>query len=720
MCNVLCLTFFKRHPETVLYKDGNYKPVNKMERTLGTSGYISLSLFVVTIFLSAFLLFQVQPLIAKHILPWFGGSPSVWTVCMLFFQMLLIGGYAYAHLLDGYLTPRKQAVTHIMLLCAALIWLPIIPDATWKPQNDEMPVLHILLLLLASVGLPYFALSTTGSLFQTWFRRLHKGRSPYPLYAVSNTGSLLALLSYPLLVEVWWSTDDLGVIWSGGFALFVLLSSVVAFRLATTTGDILTAATSMITSSVPERVDGEVRFLWLSLPAMASILLLAITNHLTQNVAVVPFLWIVPLSLYLLSFILCFESDRWYRRTGWWLAFFLALIAVSYSMYPGVAMSLLAKLTLYNTFFFITCMVCHGELVKLRPHGRALTAFYLYIAFGGALGGLFVAVIAPLLFSDYLELHVSLALVYLLAPLAVFRDKSSRCYAGKSRWLWGLYFIGGVLLGVLLYINNVYTNTRFTETSRNFYGVLHIADDNTGKIRQIFHGNIVHGMQYLDQKRRHQPTSYYTANSGVGQVMELTAAADKQRRIGIIGLGAGTLASYGQAGDILRFYEINPEVVRLATERFFYLSDTPALVETVVGDARLMLEAEADKDFDVFVIDAFSGDAIPVHLLTYEAFTIYNRHLKDDGVICVHISNRYLDLRPAIEAMATAFGLSSSTISSKGSISNGSSAADWMILTRNTALLTKLDGIAAQKAGAPVLSKPWTDSHSNIFTLLKH
>ena len=693
-----------------------------MDSTLKNSNYpsLSLSLFVVTIFLSAFLLFQVQPLIAKHILPWFGGSPSVWTVCMLFFQMLLIGGYAYAHLLDAHLTPHKQAITHIIILCATLLWLPIIPDTAWKPQNSETPVLHILLLLMTSVGLPYFALSTTGTLFQAWFRRLHKGHSPYPLYAVSNAGSLLALLSYPIIVEVWWSTDEQGWFWSVGFTLFVLLSCVVAYRLTTAAGT-LSAEASTITSSLAEKVDGEIRFLWLSLPAIASILMLAITNHLTQNVAVVPFLWIVPLSLYLLSFILCFESERWYRRTVWWSAFFLALIAVSYSMYPGVAMSLslLTTLTLYNTFFFIACMVCHGELVRLRPHGKALTAFYLYIAFGGALGGLFVAVIAPLLFSSYLELHVSLALVYLLAPLAVFRDKSSRYYAGKPRWLWGLWFIGGVLLGVLLYINKAYTHTTYTESSRNFYGVLHIADDNTGNIRKIFHGNILHGTQYLDAKRRHQPTTYYSADSGVGQVMALTAA-DKQRRIGIIGLGAGTLASYGQAGDILRFYEINPEVVRLATERFFYLSDTPALVETVVGDARLMLEAEVDQDFDVFVIDAFSGDAIPVHLLTHEAFTIYNRHLKDDGVICVHISNRYLDLRPVIEAMATAFGLSSATIKSEGSISNGSTRADWMVLTRNTALLTMLDGIAAQQAAAPVLSKPWTDSHSNIFTLLKH
>ncbi len=693
-----------------------------MDSTLKNSNYpsLSLSLFVVTIFLSAFLLFQVQPLIAKHILPWFGGSPGVWTVCMLFFQMLLIGGYAYAHLLDAHLTPRKQAITHIIILCATLLWLPIIPEAAWKPQNSETPVLHILLLLTTSVGLPYFALSTTGTLFQAWFRRLHKGRSPYPLYAVSNTGSLLALLSYPVIVEVWWSTDEQGWFWSVGFTLFVLLSCVVAYRLSSAAGT-LSSEASTITSSLVEKVDGEIRFLWLSLPAIASILMLAITNHLTQNVAVVPFLWVVPLSLYLLSFILCFESERWYRRTVWWPAFFLALIAVSYSMYPGVAMSLslLATLTLYNTFFFIACMVCHGELVKLRPHGKALTAFYLNIAFGGALGGLFVAVIAPLLFSSYLELHVSLALVYLLAPLAVFRDKSSRYYAGKPRWLWGVWFIGGMLLGVLLYINNVYTHTRFTESSRNFYGVLHITDDNSGNMRQFIHGNILHGTQYLDAKRRRQPTSYFTAVSGVGQVMVLTAA-NKQRRIGIIGLGAGTLASYGQAGDILRFYEINPEVVRLANERFFYLSDTLALVETVVGDARLMLEAEVDQDFDVLVVDAFSGDAVPVHLLTHEAFTIYNRHLKDDGVICVQITNRYLNLRPAIEVMATAFGLSSATIKSEGSTSNGSSPATWMVLTRNTSLLTELDGIVAQQVDAPIVSKPWTDSRSNIFTLLKH
>lgn len=693
-----------------------------MESALRKRTQLSLALFVTTIFLSAFLLFQVQPLIAKHILPWFGGAPGVWTVCMLFFQILLLAGYAYAHYLDGYLSHHNQALVHIIVLILSVLWLPIIPDDSWQYQNGEAPIIQILLLLLVSVGMPYFVLSTTGILLQAWFRDTHPGNSPYPLYAVSNTGSLLALLSYPLLIEVWWSTDVQGKLWSVGFGLFVLLNAAIILSLLKGSSDKNRTTRIPPPHLLPVQVDGVVRFLWLALPALGTMMLLAFTNHLTQNVAVVPFLWILPLALYLLSFILCFESDKWYRRNIWWTLFIPALTAVGYSLYPGAVISLIQQVILYNIFFFIAAMICHGELVKLRPYSTSITVFYLYVAAGGALGGIFVAVIAPFLFSDYLELHTSLGLLYLLAPMAVFRDKNSKYHGGKPRWIWGLFVIGGILLGVLLYANIAFNSNRYNEVSRSFFGVLRVQHQtiNNYPIRKLIHGNTMHGTQFLDEGLSRTATSYYATNSGVGQVMNHTKEAGTPRRIGIIGLGVGTLASYGETGDTFRFYEINPNVARMAHEHFSYLSDSYAEIEIILGDARKKMGLEPDNKYDILVLDAFSSDAIPVHLLTKEAFSLYNQHIKKQGIICVHISNRHLNLEPIVKAAAKNFDLSTIRVRSHAGTEIDNTPSDWMVLSRDSLVLANIEGADATNQELTVEPiQAWTDKYSNIFTLLK-
>lgn len=680
--------------------------------------------YALTIFTGAFLLFQVQPLIGKYILPWFGGGPGVWTTCMLFFQMLLLGGYAYAHLLTTRLRPRAQTVVHLVLLLAALALLPIIPSDAWKPAPGSEPVGSILLLLTVCVGLPYFVLSTTGPLLQCWFSLRHPGVSPYRLYALSNVGSLLALVSYPFLVEPALSRREQALLWSGGMVLFAVCCGYCAWQLR---------RQPLAPVNVPVGQGGETedapiswrrRLLWLALPAVASVLLLATTNKLCQDVAVIPFLWVLPLSLYLLSFIISFDNPRWYSRLWFGPALMLALGWVVSVMIIGTKVPLLHQIGAYSTAVFVCCMVCHGELYRLKPATRQLTSFYLLISAGGALGGLCVAVLAPLVFTDFFELHLGLFACALLALAVLFGDRAGALYRGRRLWAWACLVLALICLGLAL-VHEVRAGKRSAiMSSRNFYGTLTVFEynesDADSRYYVLQHGRITHGLQFRDPVSSRWPTTYYGETSGIGLVLRHFPRQQGQR-IGLVGLGTGSLAVYAKAGDYLRIYEINPAVKQLAATAFSYLKESPAKIEVAMGDARLSMEREAPRQFDVLALDAFSSDAIPAHLLTREAFAVYQRHLKPDGVIAVHISNRHLNLEPVVKKLAEHFKYRTAVIDFTEDSENWwLYSCTWVLVTNNQKLLK--DSSIAGATNPPKTNQApvrlWTDDYSALFQVL--
>jgi len=681
--------------------------------------------YALTISLSAFLLFEVQPVIAKIILPWFGGSSAVWSTCMLFFQLVLLLGYAYAHWLNK-LAPRKQAIAHVSLLAVSLAVLPIIPSPAWKHSSIGQPSLTILALLAVTVGLPYFLLSATSPLLQAWYARSHKAGLPYRFFALSNFFSMLALLSYPFLIEPNLASRTQALVWSAAFVVFALLCGLTAWRASAYTvgpsGDATADRNQHVTPPT-----AAARLLWLGLAASASILLLAVTTHLTQDVAAIPFLWILPLAAYLLSFIVCFESPRLYRRAVFVPLLIASLLFMAYRLWPDHArMNLRLVITLFPLALFVCCMVCHGELARLKPHPRYLTGFYVIVSLGGAVGGLFVGLLAPNVFQAYYEFPIGLALCALVAAIVFARA----LWSAPRIWTHTGISVMVVLLAGYFYFLRVIMFQMvdgYQVVTRNFYGQLRVADDGDPRIdddasRRLVHGVINHGQQMLLEEYRRRPVSYFCPQSGIGRGM--TALEGHPRRIGILGLGCGTLAAYGRLGDTIRIFEINPKVLEIANRNFTYLKDTPAKVEVALGDGRLVLEGESTEParlFDILVMDAFSGDSVPVHLITKEAFAIYFRHLKPTGILAVNISNSYLALDPVIERAANAFD--------KVALVYHWTPADDDILCFSCSWVLLMDRSTAAahpelRAQAKVLrqEKPfriWTDDFSNMFGILK-
>ncbi len=598
----------------------------------------------------AFLLFLVQPLIGKFVLPWFGGAPGVWTTCLLFFQILLLGGYAYAHLSSRLLKPRAQVLLHLALVALALITLPITPDDSWKPKPTSDPALRLILLLAVSLGLPYFVLSATAPLLQHWFSHSHPGISPFRLYALSNAGSLLALLSYPAFFETWFTRASQATLWGIGLGFYAIACAWCGRHVWKSW-----AGSGGVVEDENEHEDEQApalgqKLLWLLFPACASALLLATTNKICQDVAAIAFLWILPLAVYLLSFIICFDRPKWYGRAWFGPALLVALGAMGWAIAGRTGLSVPTQILIYALGLFVCCMVCHGEAYRLKPDPAHLTSFYLLIAAGGALGGFMVAVVAPAVFQDYFELHWGLVVCGALFLTALARDRRSMTAPTWPKLTWGAGSLALAGLAVVLWTDaNRKAGVR-TYRSRNFYGVLSVYryanNDPALGLAELMHGRIVHGMQFLHPSRSSWPTLYFNPKSGIGQTFETLPPGT--RRIGVVGLGAGTLAAYGQRGDQMRFYEINPEVEKVAREHFSFLSNSPAAVEVVLGDARLSLEQEPPQNFDLLVLDAFNSDSIPIHLLTKEAFEVYQRHLKTNGLIAVHVSNASLDLAPVV------------------------------------------------------------------------
>jgi len=686
-----------------------------------------------TVALSAWLIFQVQPMVAKRILPWFGGGTAVWTTVMLFFQSALFVGYLYAHLATRWLTPARQIRFHVALLAAAAMLAAIVgvlPDDSWRPTGDLQPALHILLMLGAAVGLPYLSLAATAPLTQVWFARVHPGRSPYRLYALSNAGSLAALLSYPFLVEPNLGVASQGTAWASLFVLFAVLcawSGLASLRppahdVASEGAGGRAASASLSDVSEPKRALQ--RFFWLALPALASAALLAITNHICQDILSAPLLWIAPMVVYLLSFILTFDSDRWYRRGFWMPLGAVASFAAAFTWQRRIPIPAGVLLAVNLTLLAAICMICHGELVRLRPAARRLTAFYLSIAAGGAIGGVLVGIVAPLLLNDYYELQLSLVAIWLLAFFLLVTDKTSLFFGGGKGWAFkGLLAMVGVLaaLSVFMYAGVSRQWPGHMAQDRSFFGVLKVRYLRAATGEEYFgltNGRISHGEQYKEPEHRRMPMLYYHPESGVGKVL---TQRDPQhpRRVGVIGLGAGTIAAYAESKETFRFYDINPQVITYAEKIFSYLDDARgrgATIEIVEGDARLALENEPPQNFDVLVLDAFNSDAIPAHLLTLEAFELYLRHLQDpNGILAVHISSVHLDLTPVVRAAAERFNLDGIVLLVPSDGTAGTAASNWILLGRGAGRVSGQGvGVALGEYAKDRPEANWTDDYSSL------
>ena len=732
-------------------------------------------LYGITILTSAFLLFLVQPIIAKQILPWFGGSAAVWTVCVVFFQAVLLGGYAYAHALTRR-PPRAQSLTHGVLLLVSLASLPIVTSAAWKPLAEADPTWRIAGLLTATIGLPYFLLSSTGPLLQKWFAEDRstnaKPASVYRLFALSNAGSLVGLLCYPFVIEPYASLKGQAWGWSVGYACFAAACAACAWRVRDRAAP---TASNRDAAGTPPTAGRYVY--WLSCAALGSMLLLAVTNHITQNVASIPFLWVLPLTLYLLSFVVVFEGRGgrgWYVRR-WWLAPVLAVIIAmtwSLSFNKGV-LNLYAALPLFGIGLFLACVFCHGELAATKPAPAYLTQFYLSLSAGGAIGGLFVALVAPKLFANYWETPIALFGLCVIAALATrntwsvlqaglglvaaaltvlaaagFQVQSIRdllpgptspwvtgalialaatlfAIATWRRWTSALVVAALVCTGFYGLRYYHYLSDETLHASRNFYGALRVKEGGTGiyRRRDLLHGVILHGNQFPAEERRRQPTSYYGPESGVGLTLIHLRPAGSPLDVAMIGLGVGTLTSWGRPGDRYRIYELNPAVPEIAKSEFTYLTDSRAAVTIALGDARLTMENErADPQaprFDVIAVDAFSSDSIPVHLITREALAVYMSRLKPDGVVAFHVSNRFLNLAPVVGQLADDAGLISFDVIHEAT-DDMHASSEWVLATRNKDFVDSEAIVKRITPITPIDGLPiWADQFNNLFKIIR-
>ncbi len=673
------------------------------------------------IFVSAFLIFLVQPLIAKQILPWFGGSAAVWATCLLFFQTALLAGYAYADALTRWLQLRQQVIVHTTLLVLAALCMPIIVADSWRPIGTEEPIGRILGLLAATIGLPYFMLSTTTPLVGAWYWRRYRASAPYRLFALSNFASLLALLGFPFLMEPWIGNREIAWVWSVLFVVFAILCATLAwktFRWVSSEGQ---GSTSPSGPSQPTTAQAAHRTgggwpTWIALSGVGSAMLLGVSSHLTQNISSAPLLWVVPLALYLITFIISFDHPRWYVR-----AVFLPAAAVLLPLMAWYSDSLdLAKVTpVYALGLFVVCMVCHGELARLKPEPARLTQFYLATSVGGALGSLLMAVVAPLVLKGYYEFWGALVVAAAVGMFFTVGSQPALRWAVRAGAL-------AVTLAVVTLSYRAYEayTAEVRYQGRDFYGVVRTRDSGQGReaYRNMIHGAIAHGGQLLEADLQMTASSYFGPTSGYGRVFK--SLPDTPRRVGVIGLGAGALAAYARSGDHWVFYEISPTMVDAAKKEFTFLSKLPAPHEIVVGDGRLALEREAPRQFDVLAMDAFSGDSVPSHLLTREAMAIYLKHLKPDGVMVFQATNRFVNLMPAIYNLAEHFGLHAVLVSDSPNFSSGPeywlSSTDQVIVTRKKEFL---DSTAIKEVAEPLERKPglriFTDDYINLFRILK-
>lgn len=696
--------------------------------------------FSVSIFLGAFLLFQIQPIISKYILPWFGGSSSVWITAILYFQILLLFGYLYVYLISK-ISLKKQILIHGLIISTVAVSvillltgskIPVFPGLESKLNDNYSPVIQVLWILLIGTGITYFILSTTSVLLQKWFTLTFRDKSPYIFYSLSNIASLFALISYPIFVEPIFKLRFQGLNWSVGFiiySVFLLICCAQTFFFKYSNKIKPAIVTNL--NKVNNKLSKKTILFWILLSAISSLMLLSTTNLITQSVASVPFLWILPLSIYLLSFIICFGNQKWYNKNLYaYISLIMGFISLTF-IFSNIP-SIIIGLIIYCLMLFSVCMICHGELYKIRPSALHLDLYYLLIAFGSALSGIFVGIIAPLYFNGIWEIYLAFYLAFLLTIWVLIHYKNLLFYrligflafSHKDAFNFSLIAYPLTIIIAIFVINILSGNNSFTlKVWRNFYGILTVKQNFSQNINVLVYGNIIHGSQFLG-KAQNEPTTYYGKKSGVG----ITIANDPQFRdktnIGIIGLGTGTLAAYGKKEDSITFFEINPNIIDVAQNSFTYLKNSKAAVNIILGDGRLSLENEIRQNkpkFDLLVIDAFSDDSIPIHLLTKEAFEIYlNRLNKEKGIIAVHISNKYIDLKPVLIQAAAYYKLNYATfLLTKGDKFN--LASNWLLLTYNK----KLFEIPAISKAIYIDNKQskeialWTDDYSNLFQVLK-
>jgi hypothetical protein len=667
-------------------------------------------LYALTIFLSAFLLFSVQPMAAKQLLPLFGGSSAVWIACLVFFQVVLLLGYLYAHWLTSYPAVR-QARIHVVLLGIALLTLGI-HERPSPISISYHPALAVFGVLSAIIGIPYLALSATTPLVTAWYARTFSSGSPYRLFALSSLGSMLALCSYPVLIEPRLSMSWQSTAWTAAFFLFAVLCGSIAWsaRNTTATPPQLPAEQIEIQQKKPEAA-----VLWFVLAMGGGMMLTAVTSHLSQNIAAIPLLWLPPLALYLLTFILTFEGGGRYPRSVLLRLALLALMAMGYLLFDiRKVFAIEIALPVFLGGLFLTCLFLHGELYARRPEAENLTQFYLCIAAGAAAGSALVGVLAPLV------LPANYDLAFTLVAIAAIGGAASWSLGWGARMIW----IAG--LGAAIFVAHaqvIQYNDDTVAMARSFYGALRVRESaippQSFVDRQLLNGTIDHGAEWFATEYRDQPITYYAPDTGLGLALRL-CCGERPKRVGVIGLGTATVAAYGNPGDLIRFYEINPMVSRLAQHWFTYLRDSKARTEIVLGDARLSLTAETPQHFNVIVVDAFSGDAIPVHLLTREALALYRRNLAPDGIVVFHVSNRFLDLEPVVAGLARDAGLEAEAVNTSSDDQNGLYATDWVLVTANRAFLALPEVAAAARPprGSPGL-RTWTDDFSSVFPLLK-
>jgi hypothetical protein len=674
-------------------------------------------LFIACIFASSFLLFLVQPIIAKQVMPWFGGTSGVWTTCLMFFQLVLLAGYAYSDAATRRLAPAQHARLHVVLLLLAVLTLPIVAGEALRPDPRHAPIRDLLVLLAATVGLPYFCLSTTGPLLQAWYARLVPQGRVYRLFALSNLASLAGLLAYPFLIEPYSSSLQQAHWWSAGFVGFAVLCASCAWLSRGVARPEATLADDASTAPAKRQ-----QALWWLLAGLGSALLLAISNHITQNVAAVPLLWLLPLSLYLLSFVLCFEGRGWYRRSVFTGPLILALAVLAWGMnVHSREVRVEIAVPAFAAAFFVCCMFLHGELAMRKPAARHLTRFYLALSGGGAAGGLFVSAVAPTIFDAYYELPL------LLIATAVTMLVLLRRYFTANIAAYGVLSLAAMATALTLFMAWIHHHRQTQDNlvmMRNFYATSRVAEyanDRGETVRTLYNGSIVHGTQIRseDAARRLYPTTYYGPGSGVALAMKRFEGV--QKSVGVIGLGIGTLAAYGREGDVFRFYEINPHSQLVAERDFSYLRESPARHEVVLGDARMSLQDEAASGrvqrFDLLVVDAFSGDSIPVHLITQEALAVYRQHVKPHGLIAFHVSNLFLNLEPVVEQLAADAGLQAVYL--RSSVDYPEKTSVWVIVTDDPVFLADPEVRARRRPIVPIPGLTlWTDASNNLFEIL--
>lgn len=638
---------------------------------------------------------------------------------MLFFQLLLFAGYLYAHLLRTYCSPFAQAIIHLLLLSFAAVSLPIEPSDSWKPTGSESPTTYLLWMLAVHVGLPYFVLSSTGPLVQAWLSFRDDSDRVYRLYALSNAGSLFALLSYPFLVEPVLSVSVQSQLWSLMFCAFALIQGYVAFSLFRLPKNSTTPDSTGNASEAVAAVNTSTRAAWIALPALASVMLLVVTNHVCQDIAVVPFLWVLPLSLYLASFIVCFDSPQWYRPKPIAAVTLVALALIQgKTMLPG-SIQLIAEAACYMIMLLGACLLCHGEVARLKPKTSLLTQYYAMLSAGGALGGIVVAVICPLVLNNHAELPFFVSLVTALTFLLFFACKTWRRteydWAAAARLKYGAL----VLLIAPIITMAFVTQNRTIASQRNFFGVLKVREKPLGTC--LVHGSTLHGMQRYAPNQA-QPTTYYGYESGVGHVIEEMQSRDDSLHIAVVGLGCGVLTTYGRESDQFDLIEINPAVLEIADQYFTFMKDCPSQMTHHLGDGRLVLERMQDAKFDILVLDAFSSDAIPAHLLTRESMSLYKQRLREGGVLAIHTSNNHLELSPLVHRLSDDAGLESRMIEGIGDDSIGTTHSTWMIIAGKGHWIFDAESLAEATAATPeeLRNAPlWTDQHHNLVSVLR-